>query len=80
MLVDELGTEYMTTYIYKSLGLSAGWMGFSEAHKLKIGDILFFHMTAPHEFKVHIVRVHHVDEDVLSAALCLMDMEGSSSG
>lgn len=78
MLVDEWGTEYMASYLVDYQGLSAGWKGFSEAHRLAIGDILFFHLTAQWRFKVHIVRLH--DEDVLSAALCLTDMDASARG
>ncbi|XP_047976146.1 B3 domain-containing protein Os03g0184500-like isoform X3 [Salvia hispanica] len=77
-LVDEWGNEYTTSYLIDRHGLSAGWRGFSISHRLLKGDILFFHMTAPCKFKVHIVRVH--DADVVSAALCLMDMDASASG
>lgn len=76
-LVDEWGNEYNTSYLLDKHGLSAGWKGFSIAHKLLKGDILFFHLTAPCKLKVHIVRAN--DDDVVRAALWLMDMSASAT-
>ncbi|CAA0807545.1 B3 domain-containing protein [Striga hermonthica] len=78
ILVDEWGNEYKTSYLLERHGLSAGWRGFSIAHRLLKGDILIFHLTAPCRLQVHIVRVH--GSDVVSAALCLMELDAFGRG
>ncbi|KAG8368349.1 hypothetical protein BUALT_Bualt15G0036300 [Buddleja alternifolia] len=78
VLVDEWGNEYKTSYLLDRHGLSAGWRGFSISHRLLKGDILIFHLTEPCKLKVHIVRVN--GSDVVSAALCLMNLDASARG
>ncbi|KAI3446000.1 hypothetical protein Pfo_002665 [Paulownia fortunei] len=78
VLVDEWGNEYKTSYLLERHGLSAGWRGFSIAHRLLKGDILIFHLTEPCKLKVHIVRVN--GSDVVGAALCLMNLDASGRG
>jgi hypothetical protein len=39
-------------YLWVKVGLSAGWRGFSIAHKLLVGDIVIFHLVKPSKFKV----------------------------
>ncbi|KAK4477044.1 hypothetical protein RD792_016246 [Penstemon davidsonii] len=78
VLVDEWGNEYKTSYLLGRHGLSAGWRGFSISHRLLKGDLLIFHLIEPCKLKVHIVRVN--DSDVVSAALCLMNLDASSRG
>ncbi|KAL5714193.1 hypothetical protein ACHQM5_016187 [Ranunculus cassubicifolius] len=51
-LVNENGDEFPTTYLVKKSGLSAGWRGFSIAHKLVHGDALVFELIKPTDFKV----------------------------
>ncbi|CAA0827638.1 B3 domain-containing protein [Striga hermonthica] len=77
-LVDEWGNEYKTSYLLERHGLSAGWRGFAIAHRLLKGDILIFHLTEPCKLQVHIVRVH--GSDVVSAALCLMELDAFKRG
>lgn len=72
ILEDELGKEYEANYLVDRHGLSGGWRGFSLAHGLLKGDRLVFYMIKPCTFKVHIVRVHGLDE--VNAALCLMNL------
>ncbi|GFP84561.1 B3 domain-containing protein os01g0234100 [Phtheirospermum japonicum] len=52
ILVDEWGNEYKTSYLLERHGLSAGWRGFSIAHRLLKGDILIFHLTEPCKLQV----------------------------
>lgn len=52
VLEDESGNEYDTKYLVEKIGLSAGWRGFSIAHKLVEGDVLIFHLIKPSKFKV----------------------------
>lgn len=75
ILVDEWGNEYKTSYLLERNGLSAGWRGFSISHRLLKGDILIFHLIEPCKMKVYIVRVN--DQDVVGAALCLMNFDTS---
>ncbi|XP_073286859.1 uncharacterized protein [Primulina huaijiensis] len=77
-LVDEWGNEYKTSYLLERHGLSAGWRGFSISHRLLKGDILIFHLIEPCKLKVHIVRVNR--SEVVSAALCLMNLDASRRG
>ncbi|CAI9104354.1 OLC1v1003009C2 [Oldenlandia corymbosa var. corymbosa] len=73
ILVDEWGKEFKTTYLIDRNGLSAGWRGFSLAHRLLKGDILIFRLIGPCKLQVHIVRVN--GSDVINAAQCLMNMD-----
>lgn len=75
VLEDEWGNEYNTSFLLERRGLSAGWRGFSIAHRLIKGDILIFHLTEPCKLKVRIVRVN--GSEVFNAALCLMSMNPS---
>ncbi|XP_073155309.1 uncharacterized protein [Henckelia pumila] len=77
-LVDEWGNEYKTSYLLERHGLSAGWRGFSISHRLLKGDILIFHLIEPCKLKVHIVRVNR--SEIVSAALCLMNLDASRRG
>lgn len=52
VLEDESGNECDTKYLAEKTGLSAGWRGFSIAHKLVEGDVLVFHLVKPSKFKV----------------------------
>ena len=53
VLEDENGREYKTKYLAKKVALCGGWKGFSKAHKLRVGDVLVFHLILPPEkFKV----------------------------
>ncbi|KAA8536186.1 hypothetical protein F0562_028664 [Nyssa sinensis] len=72
ILVDDCGEEYKTTYLVERHGLSAGWRGFSIAHRLLKGDRLVFHLVGPCKFQVNIVRVYGLDE--VDAAHCLMNL------
>ncbi|CAN1817757.1 B3 domain-containing protein Os01g0234100 [Linum perenne] len=64
-LEDENGEVHTTKYLVNKNGLSAGWRGFSIKHKLLAGDVLVFQLVRPTRFKVHIVRVSGLHEDVL---------------
>ncbi|XP_026413447.1 B3 domain-containing protein Os01g0234100-like isoform X2 [Papaver somniferum] len=55
-LLDEEGEEYMVKCLAPKFSLSAGWRGFSLAHKLAEGDAVVFHLIGAHKFKVYIVR------------------------
>ncbi|PSS19195.1 B3 domain-containing protein [Actinidia chinensis var. chinensis] len=72
ILEDEWGMKYEANYLVERHGLSAGWRGFSQSHRLLKGDILVFHLIRPCTLKVHIVRVYGLDE--VDAALCLMNL------
>uniref|UniRef100_A0A5B7B912 TF-B3 domain-containing protein n=2 Tax=Davidia involucrata TaxID=16924 RepID=A0A5B7B912_DAVIN len=72
ILVDDCGEEYKTNFLVERHGLSAGWRGFSIAHRLLKGDRLVFHLVGPCKFLVNIVRVFGLDE--VDAALCLMNL------
>ncbi|XP_038900948.1 B3 domain-containing protein Os01g0234100 isoform X2 [Benincasa hispida] len=56
VLEDESGKLYETKYLSEKTGLSAGWRGFSIAHKLLQGDVIVFHLVMPNRFMVYIVR------------------------
>ncbi|XP_008456112.1 B3 domain-containing protein Os01g0234100-like isoform X1 [Cucumis melo] len=56
VLEDENGKLYETKYLSDKTGLSAGWRGFSIAHKLLQGDVIVFHLVLPNKFMVYIVR------------------------
>ncbi|ESR36282.1 hypothetical protein CICLE_v10030084mg, partial [Citrus x clementina] len=73
VLEDESGSEYDTKYLVEKIGLSAGWRGFSIAHKLVEGDALVFHLVTPSKFKVYIVRSRGSDE--VDCALGLLKLE-----
>ncbi|KAL6961653.1 hypothetical protein U1Q18_050986, partial [Sarracenia purpurea var. burkii] len=50
-LVNEWGKEYEANYLVERQGLSAGWRGFSLAHRLLKGDLLVFHLIKPRTLK-----------------------------
>ena len=52
VLEDEEGKEFQTKYLVGKVGLSAGWRGFSIAHKFLEGDVCVFHLVKPSKFKV----------------------------
>ena len=52
VLEDENGKLYETKYLSDKTGLSAGWRGFSIAHKLLQGDVIVFHLVMPNKFMV----------------------------
>lgn len=52
VLEDENGKLYETKYLSDKTGLSAGWRGFSIAHKLLQGDVIVFHLVLPNKFMV----------------------------
>ncbi|KAK9286164.1 hypothetical protein L1049_014546 [Liquidambar formosana] len=76
VLEDESGEETETKYLGEKVGLSAGWRGFSIAHKLLEGDVVVFHLVRPSKFKVYIVRSNSLDE--VDGALGLLNLEASS--
>ncbi|KAJ0076915.1 hypothetical protein Patl1_36154 [Pistacia atlantica] len=73
VLEDESSKEYETKYLAEKVGLSAGWRGFSIAHKLVERDVLVFHLVGPSKFKVYIVRSSGSDE--VDGALGLLELE-----
>lgn len=52
VLQDETGEVCEAKYLSEKVGLSAGWRGFSLAHKLVEGDVVVFHLVSPLKFKV----------------------------
>ncbi|XP_071935558.1 uncharacterized protein [Coffea arabica] len=78
VLEDENRKEYITKYLAQRRGLSAGWMGFSIAHKLVEGDVLVFHMVIANKLKVYVIRSSRLAE--VDAALCLLQLEGPATG
>ncbi|KAK1381327.1 hypothetical protein POM88_028071 [Heracleum sosnowskyi] len=52
ILVDENEIEHETKYLAEKNGLSAGWRGFSIAHKLQEKDVLVFHLIQQCKFKI----------------------------
>ncbi|GMY06021.1 B3 domain-containing protein Os01g0234100-like [Fagus crenata] len=73
VLEDESGEAFQTKYLVQKVGLSAGWRGFSIAHKLMEGDIVVFHLVKPFKFKVYIVRSKGSDE--VDGALALLKLD-----
>lgn len=61
-LIDEQGEESETLWLAQKMGLSAGWRGFSIAHKLVDGDALVFQRVQRTTFKVYIIRQSEYDE------------------
>lgn len=59
VLVDENELEHETKYLAEKNGLSAGWRGFSIAHKLHENDVLVFHLIQQCKFKVMVKRILH---------------------
>lgn len=53
VLVNESEEKYETKYLVEKNGLSAGWRGFSIAHKLLEKDVLVFQLIQPCVFKVN---------------------------
>ncbi|KAM0025125.1 putative transcription factor B3-Domain family [Helianthus debilis subsp. tardiflorus] len=51
-LVDEDEAEWKAKYLPRKTGLSGGWKGFAEDHKLADGDALIFQLIKPTVFKV----------------------------
>ncbi|CAI9294602.1 unnamed protein product [Lactuca saligna] len=72
VLVDEDDQEFNTKYLVDKFGLSAGWRGFSIAHKLLEGDALIFQMIKNWKFKVYIARVNGLNE--IDGALGLLNL------
>ncbi|KAM5549256.1 B3 domain-containing protein Os01g0234100-like [Rosa sericea] len=73
VLEDESGREFQTKYLVGKAGLSAGWRGFSIAHKLLAGDVVVFQRVTPSKFKVYIVRSSGLD--VADCALGLVKLD-----
>ncbi|GJV44108.1 B3 domain-containing protein-like protein, partial [Tanacetum coccineum] len=61
-LVDEDGDEWQAKYLPRKTGLSGGWKGFAEAHKLADGDALVFQLIKHDMFKVYIIRVNQAED------------------
>nr|XP_043626893.1 B3 domain-containing protein At3g19184-like [Erigeron canadensis]XP_043626895.1 B3 domain-containing protein At3g19184-like [Erigeron canadensis] len=61
-LVDEDGDDWKAKYLPRKTGLSGGWKGFAEDHKLLDGDALVFQLIKPTVFKVYIIRVNQADD------------------
>nr|GEV23253.1 B3 domain-containing protein At3g19184-like [Tanacetum cinerariifolium] len=61
-LVDEDGDEWQAKYLPRKTGLSGGWKGFAEAHKLADGDALVFQLIKHDVFKVYIIRVNQAED------------------
>ncbi|XP_076949092.1 B3 domain-containing protein At3g19184-like [Bidens hawaiensis] len=61
-LVDEDEAEWKTRYLPRKTGLSGGWKGFAEDHKLADGDALVFQLIKPTVFKVYIIRVNEAED------------------
>ncbi|KAI3958227.1 hypothetical protein MKW92_030153 [Papaver armeniacum] len=59
-LVDTEGNEFQTNYIAPRTGLSGGWAGFAQYHKIIDGDACVFQKTKPTEFKVFIIKAEGV--------------------
>ncbi|CAH1450395.1 unnamed protein product [Lactuca virosa] len=72
VLVDEDDQEFNTKYLVDKIGLSAGWRGFSIAHKLLEGDALVFQLIKNWKFKVYIARVNGLNE--IDGALGLLNL------
>ncbi|KAI3753157.1 hypothetical protein L2E82_25203 [Cichorium intybus] len=72
VLVDENDQEFNTKYLVDKTGLSAGWRGFSIAHKLLEGDALVFQLIENWKFKVYIARVNCLNE--IDGALGLLNL------
>ncbi|CAA3001808.1 B3 domain-containing Os01g0234100-like [Olea europaea subsp. europaea] len=73
ILVDENGDEYSTKYLFVKNGLSAGWRGFSLAHKLLEEDVLVFQLIHLCKFKVYIVRASRLTE--IDGAIGLLNLD-----
>lgn len=56
-LVDKEGNEFETNYIAPRTGLSDGWAGFAQYHKIIDGDACVFQRTKTTEFKVNITTL-----------------------
>ncbi|KAK1402576.1 TF-B3 domain-containing protein [Heracleum sosnowskyi] len=79
ILVDENEIEHETKYLAEKNGLSAGWRGFSIAHKLQEKDVLVFHLIQQCKFKVYIVRANALSEvdgaiGLLNLGACVREM------
>lgn len=55
VLEDESAKEYETKYLAEKVGLSAGWRGFSVAHKLVERDVLVFQLVGSSKFQVIVI-------------------------
>ncbi|KAF5787009.1 putative transcription factor B3-Domain family [Helianthus annuus] len=61
-LVDKDEAEWKAKYLPRKTGLSGGWKGFAEDHKLADGDALVFQLIKPTVFKVYIIRVNQAED------------------
>ncbi|KAI3850475.1 hypothetical protein MKW98_000285 [Papaver atlanticum] len=77
-LVDEKGEEWITNYLAKKVGLSAGWRGFALDHQLIDGDACVFQLTKPTQFNVYIVQAAGVSYGEESSSACVSNGEESS--
>ncbi|KAI3891397.1 hypothetical protein MKX03_023352 [Papaver bracteatum] len=59
-LVDTEGNEFKTNYIAPRTGLSGGWVGFPQYHKIIDGDACIFQRTKRTELKVFIIKAEGV--------------------
>nr|GMD73662.1 B3 domain-containing protein Os01g0234100-like [Ipomoea batatas] len=76
VLVDENGEEMETRYLVEKSGLSAGWRGFSLAHKLIAGDVVVFQLIKPLKMKVYIVRANVLPD--VAGAISLLNLSQSA--
>ncbi|MFS7933427.1 putative transcription factor B3-Domain family [Helianthus anomalus] len=53
VLVDEDEQQFDTKFLADKTGLSGGWRGFANAHKLLEGDCLVFQLIDRWKFRVH---------------------------
>ncbi|MFS7933429.1 putative transcription factor B3-Domain family [Helianthus anomalus] len=74
VLVDEDDQEFNTKYLAHKTGLSGGWGGFANAHKLLPGDALVFQLIDHWKFRVYIVRVCGSSLNETDAALGLLNL------
>ncbi|KAM7526478.1 hypothetical protein LguiA_016380 [Lonicera macranthoides] len=77
VLVNESEEKYETKYLVEKNGLSAGWRGFSIAHKLLEKDVLVFQLIQPCVFKVYIVRANGLTE--IDGAIGLLTLDPCSA-
>ncbi|KAJ0929137.1 putative transcription factor B3-Domain family [Helianthus annuus] len=74
VLVDEDDQEFNTKYLAHKTGLSGGWGGFANAHKLLPGDALVFQLIDHWKFRVYIVRVCGSSLNETDGALGLLNL------
>ncbi|KAI3912519.1 hypothetical protein MKW98_020981 [Papaver atlanticum] len=78
-LLDEQGDEYTVKCLAPRFSLSAGWSGFSTAHKLVEGDALVFHLVEAYKFKVYVVRACGLEDADLPCDLPSSDIPPQGS-